>query len=237
MGACCIDGECSVISASACADAGGNYLGDGSTCEGVDCTQGACCNPDGSCAVTTEGECTGVYQGDGTVCDPNPCPPVPCILCADATGVDPIYVTVTGVSLCGCIDNGDGSSFSVIDGHFVGGTPPGINSVWAVPFSSGTLWDGFTINGGSDPYFYTQDHGNSGCSDLVGTDLSACPITVTCADDIWTVHIAHLSYGLAFSGTGCGTETDPILNDFTGCSEDPRQIGFGGQVTISLTAP
>jgi len=74
-GACCIDGECSVISSTDCADAGGNFLGGGSTCEGVDCTQGACCDEDGSCTVTTEVECTGVYQGDGTDCDSNPCPP------------------------------------------------------------------------------------------------------------------------------------------------------------------
>lgn len=35
---------------------------------------GACCAEDGSCSITTEAECIGVYQGDGTVCDPNPCP-------------------------------------------------------------------------------------------------------------------------------------------------------------------
>lgn len=38
---------------------------------------GACCFPDGSCRVGTPTHCAtgaGVYQGDGTVCQPNPCP-------------------------------------------------------------------------------------------------------------------------------------------------------------------
>ena len=41
-------------------------------------TTGACCNPDtGGCSVVTESNCTGskIYQGDGTDCSPNPCPP------------------------------------------------------------------------------------------------------------------------------------------------------------------
>ena len=38
---------------------------------------GACCFDDGSCSVTTEAACGslgGAYQGDNTVCSPNPCP-------------------------------------------------------------------------------------------------------------------------------------------------------------------
>ncbi len=36
---------------------------------------GACCAQDGTCTITTEEECEGVWQGSATVCDPNPCPP------------------------------------------------------------------------------------------------------------------------------------------------------------------
>lgn len=39
---------------------------------------GACCL-DGACSITTEAACNfsgGTYQGDDTVCSPNPCPPV-----------------------------------------------------------------------------------------------------------------------------------------------------------------
>jgi hypothetical protein len=34
---------------------------------------GACCAPDGTCQMTTQSGCSGVYMGDGTDCDPNPC--------------------------------------------------------------------------------------------------------------------------------------------------------------------
>jgi hypothetical protein len=35
--------------------------------------QGACCYPDGSCLEQLQIECQGAYQGDNTVCYPNPC--------------------------------------------------------------------------------------------------------------------------------------------------------------------
>ncbi len=34
---------------------------------------GACCDEENNCTITTEGDCTGTFQGVGTVCDPNPC--------------------------------------------------------------------------------------------------------------------------------------------------------------------
>jgi hypothetical protein len=38
---------------------------------------GACCGTDGTCSITTQADCRGTYQGDGTDCDPDPCHPVP----------------------------------------------------------------------------------------------------------------------------------------------------------------
>lgn len=35
---------------------------------------GACCRGDGDCTITTRAGCSGTYQGDNTVCSPNPCP-------------------------------------------------------------------------------------------------------------------------------------------------------------------
>ncbi len=35
-------------------------------------TTGACCN-EGVCTQTTEGDCSGTFQGVGSPCDPNPC--------------------------------------------------------------------------------------------------------------------------------------------------------------------
>ena len=34
--------------------------------------EGACCAPDGTCTVTAEADCDGLYEGDGTDCSPNP---------------------------------------------------------------------------------------------------------------------------------------------------------------------
>ncbi|MCC7142233.1 MAG: hypothetical protein IT349_09050 [Candidatus Eisenbacteria bacterium] len=41
---------------------------------------GACCAPDGACTVGRAATCDssgGIYQGDGSACDPNPCPEPP----------------------------------------------------------------------------------------------------------------------------------------------------------------
>ncbi|MEZ4650542.1 MAG: hypothetical protein R3E97_17505 [Candidatus Eisenbacteria bacterium] len=40
-----------------------------------DAAPGACCFTDGTCEVVLREDCQGVFQGDGTNCDPNPCPP------------------------------------------------------------------------------------------------------------------------------------------------------------------
>ncbi len=71
-GACCTDGECSILSESDCIDGGGNFLGNGTTCDDVDCTMGACCL-DGDCTITTPDGCAGTYQGDGTTCEDVDC--------------------------------------------------------------------------------------------------------------------------------------------------------------------
>jgi len=39
---------------------------------------GACCFADGSCSIAAQQDCEvqhGIYEGDGTTCDPNPCQP------------------------------------------------------------------------------------------------------------------------------------------------------------------
>jgi len=52
------------------------------TLDDPDCApvpEGACCFGDGSCTFGAPEDCTGDYQGDGSVCEPNPCPVVPVI--------------------------------------------------------------------------------------------------------------------------------------------------------------
>jgi hypothetical protein len=41
--------------------------------------EGACCLLDGTCLIGPEADCQGQYQGDGTVCDPNPCEQTPVV--------------------------------------------------------------------------------------------------------------------------------------------------------------
>ena len=75
-GACCQSDEtCTEGTVSACAAAGGLYMGDDTTCGTVDCTGldiGACCDVlDWSCTVMTAADCAtagGSYDGDGTSC-------------------------------------------------------------------------------------------------------------------------------------------------------------------------
>ena len=98
-GACCVctetSYECSQQSLTNCRQLSGTFMGPGKQCNEVSCgcvcgtdsgedPTGACCgdsipgqNP--SCSITTESSCLSTnsyYQGDGTVCDPNPCPTI-----------------------------------------------------------------------------------------------------------------------------------------------------------------
>jgi len=67
---------------------------------------GACCLEDGSCVQTDGWECDnylfGVYLGDGTVCEPNPCGQTPVGACCDraaATCVDDVPADQCPISL------------------------------------------------------------------------------------------------------------------------------------------
>lgn len=52
----------------------------GNDCPGSGDPMGACCFPDGSCAIMTQQDCVNamnIYHGNGSLCTPNPCPPPP----------------------------------------------------------------------------------------------------------------------------------------------------------------
>jgi hypothetical protein len=79
-GACCLeDGSCRVRTSTVCEQAGGWFLGAGTSCTPNPCPllPGACCLEGGVCQIMTMipcGEAQGRFQGPGTTCDPNPCP-------------------------------------------------------------------------------------------------------------------------------------------------------------------
>jgi len=83
-GACCFaNGSCQVKTATGCASLGGEFQGDGTSCDPNPCPQppvGACCFSTGGCLELTQQKCTssgGTYHGDGTGCWPNPCIELP----------------------------------------------------------------------------------------------------------------------------------------------------------------
>ncbi len=43
----------------------------------LDAPVGACCSPQGACMLNLESDCAAVWLGEGTLCDPNPCGPMP----------------------------------------------------------------------------------------------------------------------------------------------------------------
>jgi hypothetical protein len=113
--------------------------------------EGACCFPDGSCIVTPPSQCSGAYQGDGTVCAPiNPCEqPEACCFedghCEDifatdcvARGGDPQGAgSVCTPGLCPlppvpeacCFDDGHCEDILADDCTARGGDPQGAGSV------------------------------------------------------------------------------------------------------------
>ncbi|MBT8485578.1 MAG: hypothetical protein KJO43_08355, partial [Phycisphaerae bacterium] len=76
---------------------------------------GACCAPDGTCEVATAAGCAfsgGVFQGDGTNCDPNPCPQPMGACCFDdgSCTVDEGVVCVDA----GGVFQGDGTTCATV---------------------------------------------------------------------------------------------------------------------------
>jgi hypothetical protein len=106
-GACCygVDGCAEDFTNAECDDAGGDWLGQGSSCAA--CVSGACCLSDGSCIQATPEDCGGSYQGDSSACADVVCEPAPdnndCEGAFDIfdgdTGIDNTLATSSGPAL------------------------------------------------------------------------------------------------------------------------------------------
>jgi hypothetical protein len=95
-GACCIGPDCFMLTEEDCLGQGGEFIGgpcDPNPCEPPP-ADGACCidtNGDGNnetCIITSADDCAardGDYQGDGTVCADDTCPPDPPIATQQST--------------------------------------------------------------------------------------------------------------------------------------------------------
>jgi hypothetical protein len=90
-GACCVGTSCiGEFYEQVCVAYGGTFKGEGVLCSSNPCNPtGACCTPAGACSLTTQSNCItpNTWQGAGTNCTPNNCPPpVATGACCSATG-------------------------------------------------------------------------------------------------------------------------------------------------------
>ncbi|MEE2908234.1 MAG: hypothetical protein VX527_10450 [Planctomycetota bacterium] len=126
-GACCygVNGCDEDYTEGECGNAGGDWLGQGSSC--ASCVSGACCDAAGDCSQATPADCEAAgsnYQGDSTSCNDVTCVPAPdnndCAgafeIFAGDTGIDNTYATTTGPGL---VDDCTGQ-----------GTPQVFNDLW-----------------------------------------------------------------------------------------------------------
>ncbi len=72
-GACCIDGECSILSATDCATAGGIYKGDGTLCSPNPCCTNCSCFLVANPPFEDAGICYTIQECDLTFSNPVPC--------------------------------------------------------------------------------------------------------------------------------------------------------------------
>ncbi len=96
IGPCCLNGACEVRTQAECQSLGGTYMGDGTSCSGVNCpppsTQ-ACCFPNGSCLNLAPADCTaagGTSGGVGTACATFNCNPQGACCLPNGTCVGPV---------------------------------------------------------------------------------------------------------------------------------------------------
>jgi len=85
LGACCFeDGHCEQLTGAVCAAGDGLEWHSGAGCDPFPCLESlrACCQPNGSCLVSTISDCTGVWHCEWPSCDSNPCLLGACCLAA-----------------------------------------------------------------------------------------------------------------------------------------------------------
>lgn len=74
VGACCDGYLCFIRAEAQCVARGWDYAGDGTSCDPNVCVPlGACCAPDGSCAILGQNQCEPASFVPGATCDPAPC--------------------------------------------------------------------------------------------------------------------------------------------------------------------
>ncbi len=124
-GACCMsNGSCTIMLDTACATAGGSFMGAGTFC---DACNGACCQPRGVCTETTVNACPGIFHGYGSQCgtDDRLCCPTPFAdwdqdhdMDVDDFGILQKCLTIGGGQIsagCICFDHNDDGQIDQTD--------------------------------------------------------------------------------------------------------------------------
>jgi len=143
---------------------------------------GACCFPSGSCTITEQAACTGIWQGESTVCEPNPCPPPQPVVCPPGALLEvepdggcnevpnnfmPLNPQAAGcATMCGTAWANSGSR----------------DTDWLVSIGTGALMTGTAV--GEFPMQYLLIYGTdcAAPSYLFGTGDPGVPVTLS-----WTV--------------------------------------------------
>ncbi|MBN1510685.1 MAG: hypothetical protein JXB13_01600 [Phycisphaerae bacterium] len=242
LGACCkTDGTCEDLTEAACL-ADPNYLeyaGLGTACATTVCT-GACCDAAGVCTEGSQADCVlagGTWQGIGTDCDPNPCPPVN-DNCSGAIAVSDGTPAATGYNCAAGVDEVEASCQSN---------------------SNKDIWYAYTA---TCTGMVSVDTEGSTSTDTVLSAYDACAGTeIACDDDSGSGNLSLLTFNgtlgttyyirAASYSTGCGDinvniscaslgaccKTDGICEDTTeaDCLADPDYLTFAGLGTECAT--
>ena len=184
-------------------------------CVGV--PAGACCAVSGVCSVVTQSACTGssAYQGDSTVCNPNPCPqPVGACCTAGACTV--------------------GSSASC-SGVYQGNTTTCATATCPQPTGACCFGTGCLTASTAD----CASAGGAFQGDATACTASACPTGACCTTNTGACSTATpaacSASGGAFRGTGvaCNTTTCPPP---TGACCAPNNFCLSGQTELDCTS-
>jgi hypothetical protein len=193
---------------------------------------GACCLPGGVCRILNQIDCgnsAGTYQGDNTVCDPNPCPQPPANNTCDGAIV---MERCSSGSLTGDTtpysNNYDPGSGGCTDGY----PEVGNDATYVIDFQAGDIVDMTYTQLNLDGAFYVV----TDCSNVPGTCVVGADATVTGQPETihWTVATTGTYYLILDSYTSGG---GPWTLDYSFACPTPQACCFNdGHCEMQLPA-
>ncbi len=182
---------------------------------------GACCFTNGSCTVDTEAACTGsggAYEGDGTDCDPNPCPQ-PQGACCVPDG----SCSITTEAACSGLYQGDGTTCSPNPCEPYCPEATIVIEIYTDDYASETTWTlslqggGVIASGGSDYSDFTLYTHEicvtyAGCHDFTIFDSYGDGICCDYGNGYYNIY-----YEGGLVASGGGFDSQETVSDIGGC--------------------